>query len=139
MHRTPTCRHLTCQKIQIHHLQLNHIQGVCYISLIEDATLLGTKLSVISHDVTIITLERSIRLLRTIDQGGSSSRIACRDSLGVDKMAIAGSSRKNLISGFPLQCGVLVEDVVPAGLGGAEATGDDLVIDTDYSVLSDIL
>lgn len=30
-----------------------------------------------------------------------------------------------------------MEDVVPAGLGGAEATGDDFVVDTDYSVLSD--
>lgn len=54
-------------------------------------------------------------------------------------MAIASSSRKNLIFGFPLQCCVLVEDVVPAGLRGTEATGDDFAVDTEYSVLCDIL
>lgn len=111
----------------------------CHISSIENAALLGTELSVIGHDVGIVPLEGSIRLLGAINQSGGGSSIACRDSFGVDKMAIASSTRKNLISGFPLQCCVLVEDVVPAGLGGAEAAGDDLVVDTDYSVLCDVL
>lgn len=105
---------------------------------LEKAALLGTKLSVISHDVSIVTLERRIWLLRAIDDG-SSRGIACRDSLGVDKMAIAGSSRNYLTSGFPLQCCVLMEYIVPVGLDGAEAARDHLVIDTDYGVLGDVL
>jgi hypothetical protein len=111
----------------------------CHIFSIENTALLGTKLSVIGHDVGIVPFEGGVRLLRAINHGGGSSSIAGRDSLGVNKMSIAGSSGKNLISGFPLQCSVLVEDIVPVGLGGTEATGDDFVVNTDYSVLCDIL
>lgn len=69
--------------------------------LLENVALLGTELGVIGHDVSIAALERRIWLPRAIDHSGGSS-VACRDSLGVDKMAIAGSSGKNLIPGFPL-------------------------------------
>lgn len=111
----------------------------CHISLIENAALLSIELSVIGHDVRIVSLEGRIRFNRAVNHGGRSSSIARRDSLRVGKMAIAGSSRKNLVSGFPLQCCVLMEDIVPAGLDGTEATWDDLVVDTDYSVLCDVL
>ena len=71
--------------------------------LLENAALLGTELGVIGHDVSIVALERRIWLPRAIDHGrGGGSSVTCRDSLGVDKMAIAGSSWKNLIPGFPL-------------------------------------
>lgn len=69
--------------------------------LLENAALLGTEFGLISHDVSIVPLERRVRLLRAINHSSSGS-IACRDSLGVDKMAIEGSSGKDLISGFPL-------------------------------------
>lgn len=111
----------------------------CDLCSIENTAIPSTELGVIGHDIGIVALEGRIRLHRAVDHGGRCSGIACRDSLRVDKMAITSSSRKDLVSGFPLKCCVLVEDVVPVGLGGAKAAGNDLIIDTNYSVLCDVL
>lgn len=54
-------------------------------------------------------------------------------------MAVTRSARDDLIAGAPLESGVLVEDVVPVGLDGTEASRDDLVVDTHDGVLRDVL
>jgi hypothetical protein len=92
------------------------------------------------NNILILALEG--RIMHNIaDLLGVPLRRRSRRGHGIRvlEMAIAHSTRDNLVPGLVLQQLVLVLDVGGVGLHAGEAAGDDFVVDAYDGVLGDVL
>jgi hypothetical protein len=108
-------------------------------SILKGAEFFGAKFRVVLQNPGIVTFEFGVWFVDRIIHHNSRSGAVGGNSLRINEMTITGSTGNNLIPGLSLQSCILVEDIVPVGLGRTEATRDDLVVNTHNGILCNIL